>query len=98
MKISLCMIVKDEEALLGRCLESAKSLADEIVIVDTGSADKTVELARRYTDAVYFLPWQGDFSHARNFSFSKATGDYLLWLDADDVIDKNADMGALRAI
>lgn len=86
MKISLCMIVKDEEACLARCLESAKPLADEIVIVDTGSKDATAEIAARFTGHVYAFPWEDDFAKARNVSFSHATGDYLMWLDADDVI------------
>lgn len=86
MTISLCMIVKDEEKILDRCLSSVKNLADEIVIVDTGSADATVEIAKKFTDSVYSFAWREDFSAARNFAFSKATGDYLFWLDADDVL------------
>lgn len=86
MKISLCMIVKDEEAVLSRCLDNAKNVADEIILVDTGSTDKTVEIAKRYTKKIYSFPWRDDFAAARNFAFSKGTGDYLLWLDADDVI------------
>ncbi len=86
MKISLCMIVKDEEGTLARCLESVRSLADEIVVVDTGSADKTVEIAKRYADRVAHFAWRDDFSAARNHAFSLGTGDYLMWLDADDVI------------
>lgn len=89
-KISLCMIVKDEERVLQRCLDSVKNLADEIVIADTGSADRTREIAANYTDKIYSFGWTDDFSDARNFSFSKASGDYLLWLDADDVISPAA--------
>lgn len=85
--ISLCMIVRDEEAVLERCLASAAALADEIVIVDTGSADGTKEIAGRYTDRIYDFAWIDDFSAARNFSFSKGTKDFLMWLDADDVIE-----------
>ena len=84
--ISLCMIVKNEEDTLGRCLESVKDIVDEIVIVDTGSTDKTREIAKRYTKKVFNFKWIDDFSAARNYSFSKATKDYILWLDADDVI------------
>ena len=80
------MIVKDEEAVLSRCLESVKGVVDEIVVVDTGSTDETVKIAKRYTDCVLFFPWVDDFSAARNFAFSKATGDYLMWLDADDIL------------
>ncbi len=85
--VSLCMIVKNEEDVLGRCLESVSHLVDEIVIADTGSTDRTVEIARRYTEQVYGFPWRDDFAAARNFSFSKASMEYCLWLDADDVIE-----------
>lgn len=84
--ISLCMIVKDEENTLARCLDSVKNLVDEIIIVDTGSNDETKNIAREYTNLVLDFDWIDDFSAARNFSFSKATKDYILWLDADDVI------------
>lgn len=80
------MIVKDEEETLGRCLESVKGIADEIIIVDTGSTDKTKEIAKEYTDKVYDFEWVDDFSVARNYSFSKATKEYVMWLDADDEI------------
>lgn len=84
--ISLCMIVRDEEDVLGRCLASIQGIADEIVIVDTGSKDRTKEIAAQYTDLIYDFPWIDDFAAARNFAFSKGTQDYLMWLDADDVI------------
>lgn len=84
--ISLCMIVKDEEAVLGRCLDSVRDAADEIVIVDTGSRDRTKEIAQAYTDKIYDFPWQEDFAAARNFSFSVAVMDYCMWLDADDIL------------
>ncbi len=87
--VSLCMIVKNEEQVLARCLDCAQQIADEIIIVDTGSTDNTVAIARRYTDKVYFFDWKDDFAAARNFSFSKATKEYILWLDADDVIDEH---------
>lgn len=84
--ISLCMIVKNEEDTIERCLESVKDIVDEIIIVDTGSNDKTKELAEKFTSKIYDFQWIDDFSAARNFSFSKATQDYILWLDADDVL------------
>ena len=90
MKISLCMIVRDEEAVLARCLESAKDFADEIIIVDTGSHDKTAEIAHLYTKNIYPFVWKDDFALARNYAFSKATGDYMIWLDADDVIPEKS--------
>lgn len=80
------MIVKDEEAVLGRCLDSVRPAVDEMIIVDTGSKDRTKEIAARYTDKVYDFVWADDFSAARNFSFSKANMDFILWLDADDVL------------
>lgn len=86
MKISLCMIVRDEEAVLGRCLSSVNGLFDELVIADTGSTDKTKQIALAFGAKVYDFPWTDDFAAARNFAFSKGTGDYLVWLDADDVI------------
>lgn len=83
--ISLCMIVKNEEAVLARCLDSISNYVDEIIIVDTGSSDKTKEIAYKYTDKVYDFKWIDDFASARNDSFSKATKEYCMWLDADDV-------------
>ena len=80
------MIVRDEEEVLARCLESVREIADEIIIVDTGSRDRTREIARQFTDRVYSFEWIDDFAAARNFSFSKAEMDYILWLDADDVL------------
>ena len=86
ISISLCMIVKNEEDVLLRCLESTKGIVDEIIIVDTGSTDKTKDIAKKYTKNIYDFKWVYDFSKARNYSFSKATQEYILWLDADDVI------------
>lgn len=80
------MIVKNEEDNLERCLKSAEGIADEIIIVDTGSTDSTVELAKKYTSDIYFFQWINDFSAARNFSISKANGDWILILDGDDEI------------
>lgn len=84
--ISLCMIVKNEEDVLDRALSSIKGIADEIIIVDTGSTDKTKEIASKYTTLIYDFPWENHFSKARNFSFSKATCEYCMWLDADDIL------------
>lgn len=85
---SLCMIVKNEEEVLKRCLESVADLMDELVIVDTGSTDRTKEIASEYTDKIYDFAWTGNFSEARNFAFSKAEGDYIYSADADEVIDQ----------
>ena len=87
--LSLCMIVKNEEAVISRCLESVKAAADEIIIVDTGSTDKTKEIAHSYTPLVFDFKWVDDFSAARNYSFSKASMNYIMWLDADDVITED---------
>lgn len=86
--LSLCMIVKNEEDVLFRCLNSVRDAMDEIIIVDTGSTDRTKEIARQFTSQIYDFPWQEDFAAARNYSFSKAAMDYTMWLDADDVMDR----------
>ncbi len=86
MKISVCLIVKDEELVIERCLCCVQKFADEIIVVDTGSKDRTKELAKKFTDKVFDFEWDDDFSKARNFSFSKATLDYVMWLDADDIV------------
>lgn len=86
VEISLCMIVKNEERVLARCLESIKDAVDEIIIADTGSTDGTKDIALSYTPFVYDFEWTDDFSAARNFAFSKAKKDYILWLDADDIV------------
>lgn len=86
--ISLCMIVKNEEKILERCLSCVADLMDEIIIVDTGSTDRTKEIAAKYTDKIYDFEWVFDFSAARNYAFSKATGDYIYSADADEVIDE----------
>jgi len=96
-RVSVCMIVKDEEQTLARCLGCVSLFADEIVVVDTGSTDGTVQIAKRFTDKIYFFEWKDDFAAARNFSFSKATGDYVMWIDADDVIT-NENVGEISAL
>ena len=85
--ISLCMIVKNESAVLARCLDSIADLMDEIIIVDTGSTDNTKEIAAQYTSRIYDFKWTSDFSAARNFSFSKATMEYIYTADADEILD-----------
>lgn len=87
MRFSLCMIVKNEAAVLRDCLDSLKGLMDEMIIVDTGSVDDTKAIAAEYTPHVYDYEWQDDFAAARNFAFSKATGDYVYSADADEVLD-----------
>ena len=86
--ISLCMIVKNEEAVLARCLDTVADLVDEIVIVDTGSTDTTKQIAAHYTNNIYDFEWIDDFSAARNFAFSKATKEYIYSADADEVLNE----------
>ena len=78
------MIVKNEEDCLGRCLKSVCDHVDEIIIVDTGSTDGTVEIAKSYGARIYHHPWENDFSKHRNQSLSYATGDWIFILDADE--------------
>lgn len=84
--ISLCMIVKNEENCLERCLQSVQGIVDEIIIVDTGSTDKTKEIAKRYTQHIYDFKWINDFSAARNYALSFASSEYILQLDADELL------------
>ena len=84
--LSLCMIVKDEEENLDKCLKSVAEFVDDIVIVDTGSTDSTKAIAKQYTKKVYCFEWCNDFSKARNFSISKAYNDWILILDADEIL------------
>ncbi len=83
MTISLCMIVKDEEMMLPRCLESVQDIVDEMVIVDTGSTDRTVEIAENYGARVFTYPWDGSFSNARNYAITHAKMDWIFIMDAD---------------
>lgn len=85
-RISLCMIVKDEESVLARCLESARNAVDEIIIVDTGSTDRSMEIAREFGATVIEHAWTNDFAEARNVALEAATGDWILSLDADEVL------------
>jgi glycosyltransferase involved in cell wall biosynthesis len=81
--LSAVLIVKNEEELLSKCLDTLKGV-DEIIITDTGSTDKTKEIASKYTDKIYDFPWIDSFCKARNFSNSKATGEWILTIDADE--------------
>jgi len=88
-KLSLCMIVKNEEENLERCLKSVEGIVDEIVIVDTGSTDNTIEIAKKYGSKVFHYEWENNFGRARNQSIKLATGDWILVLDADEELDPN---------
>ncbi|WP_158629896.1 glycosyltransferase family 2 protein [Cohnella sp. AR92] len=85
--ITLCMIVKNEELQLPRCLDSVQGIVREIVVVDTGSTDETAAIARRYGAKVIEAPWKGDFAAARNEGVREARGDWILFLDADEALD-----------
>ncbi len=87
LQLSLCMIVRDEEEMLPRSLAAARDAVDEIVVVDTGSRDRSVEIARSFGATVIEREWTGSFADARNASFEAASGDWLLFLDADEVLD-----------
>lgn len=80
------MIVKDEEGCIKRCLDSVRNLVDEIVIVDTGSKDQTIEICRSYKAKVFFYHWDNNFAAARNFGLKKVKGEWILWLDADEEV------------
>jgi len=83
-RLTLSMIVKNEEANLRDCLESVKDVVDEIVLVDTGSTDKTIRIAEEFGAKIYRFNWINDFSAARNFALKQSTGDWILYLDADE--------------
>lgn len=84
MRITACYIVKNEAQTLTKSLNSIRQAVDEIIVVDTGSSDNTKEIARSYQAQVYDMPWQDDFSRPRNFALSKARGDWIIFLDADE--------------
>lgn len=91
--ISVCMIVKNESEILARCLDSLKGIWDELIIVDTGSTDNTMEIAKAYTDKVFSFEWTGDFSEARNYALDKATCEYIYTADADEILEgENVDL------
>lgn len=89
--VSLCMIVKNEERYIERCLESVKQVVNEIIIVDTGSKDSTIEIANKYTTNIYSFDWVNDFSAARNFALKHAKSDYILVMDADEYLEEDVD-------
>ena len=86
ISLSLCLIVRDEEHTLGRCLDSMAGIADEIIVLDTGSVDATKSVAIEHGARVFDFTWIDDFAAARNASFAHAEMDYIMWLDADDVL------------
>ena len=95
--LSLCIITKDEEKNIARCINSVKDVVDEIVVVDTGSKDKTVEIAESLGARVIHTKWEDDFSKARNTAIENAKSDWILFLDADEVV-KREDVGKIRPL
>lgn len=86
VRLSLCMILRNESFFLPRCLDAVRDFVDETVLVDTGSSDDTLAICRQYTDRVFEFAWEDDFARARNFSLQQARGDWILVLDADEMI------------
>jgi tetratricopeptide (TPR) repeat protein len=97
LRLSLCMIVRDEQEMLPRCLAAVAGAVEEIVVVDTGSADATIEIARSFGARVIEREWTGSFAQARNVSFDAASGDWLMYLDADEVLVRE-DAELLRSL
>lgn len=97
LPISVCMIAKNEEQHIEECLKRLKPYQYEIVLVDTGSTDRTVEIASKYTDNIYHFEWINDFSAARNYSFAQASNDWVLVIDCDDYVE-SIDEKALLAL
>lgn len=97
MTVSIALIVRNEEQTLARCLGSLAGAVDEIVVVDTGSTDATVDVARSFTGRIFDFPWRQDFAAARQFAFEQTTGDWAGWVDADDVVIGAGHVRALAA-
>ncbi|ANB60759.1 glycosyltransferase [Anoxybacteroides amylolyticum] len=88
--LSLCIIVRNEEKVLQRCLDSVHGIVDEIIIVDTGSTDSTKEIALKYVDKIYDFEWTNSFADARNYAQNQASGEWILVLDADEYVDRES--------
>src|SRR3989304_469377 len=86
LKISLCLIVKNEAKMLPRCIDSFQESFDELIVVDTGSSDDTIKIAESLGAKTFCFEWKNDFSKARQFAFDQATSDMILWCDADDIL------------
>jgi len=96
--ISVCLIARNEEKFLDQCLRSVMPIADEIIFVDTGSTDRTLEIARKYTDKIWLHPWNDSFSEARNHYLEYATGDWIFQIDADEELVREDIPRVLRAV
>lgn len=96
-RLTLSMIVKNEEKHLAGCFDSVKDLVDEIIITDTGSTDRTIEIAKEYGAKIYHFDWINDFSAARNYALKQSTGDWIIYLDADERLSQKS-IGEVRKI
>ncbi|MDQ5985814.1 MAG: Beta-barrel assembly-enhancing protease [Syntrophus sp. SKADARSKE-3] len=96
--ISVCLIARNEEKFLDQCLRSIKAIADEIIFIDTGSTDRTLEIAKKYTDKIWIHPWNDSFSEARNHYLKYATGDWIFQIDADEELVRDDIPHVLRAV
>jgi len=96
--LSLCMVVGDEAGFLERCLDSVKDIVDEMILVDTGSEDSTKDIAKKFGAQIFDFDWKDDFSAARNFSLDKASSNWVLVLDADELLDSDGKAGVVRLI
>ena len=96
-RLSLCMIVRNNEETIGDCLQSIRPWVDEMIIVDTGSTDRTPQIAADLGAKLFAFPWCDDFSAARNVSLEHATGQWLFWMDSDDTIPEHCG-AALRSL
>ncbi len=97
-RLTLCMIAGNEEERLGRCLQSARDVVDEIVVVDTGSTDRTIEIAEEYGAVIGHFAWCDDWAAARNASLELATGDWIMWLDPDDILPAECHVAIRRLV
>ena len=97
-RLSVCLIARNEEQFIGQCLESVKNIAYEMIVVDTGSDDATAKIAEEMGARVYHTPWADDFSKARNEALRYVTGDWVLVLDADEIIDPEAAASLVREV
>src|SRR5438132_6424759 len=97
MSVSLCLMVRNEEAALPGCLQSVAGIADEIIVVDTGSTDRTKDVAAGFGAKVFDFPWVDSFAAARNECLRHASHEWIFWLDADDRLDEE-NQGKLQAL
>ena len=98
MKLSACVIVKDEEKNLPKCLDSLRKIVSEIVIVDTGSTDNTKDVAKTFNARIIDFPWNNSFADAKNVAIEQAKGDWILFLDADEFLDKGSDIVLMNVL